>query len=66
MYNFRWDLDLGIDKSACRRIPCDYLTCSEMLKLPWDVNINNDSQSRYEVNKCSKDTMIGEKSLWRK
>ena len=34
MYNFRCDLDLGIGKAACRRIPCACLTCLEILKSP--------------------------------
>ena len=35
MYNFRCDLDLGIGKTACRRIPCACMTCLELLEI-WD------------------------------
>ena len=34
MYNFRCDPDLGIGKATCRRIPCTYLPCLKILKLP--------------------------------
>ena len=34
MYNFRYDLDLGISNAACRRIPCICLTSLEILKTP--------------------------------
>ena len=34
IYDFRCDPDLGIEKEACRRIPCACLTCLEMLKTP--------------------------------
>ena len=43
MCNFRCDPDLGIRKAACRRIPCAYLTCLEMLKTPWDKEFNDQS-----------------------
>ena len=31
MYNFRYDSDLGVGKTACRRIPCVCLPCLEIL-----------------------------------
>ena len=34
MYNFRCDPDLGIGKTACRRIPCACMTCLELLETP--------------------------------
>ena len=41
MYNFRCDLDLGIEKVACRRIPCAYLFCLEILNTPWGKEITD-------------------------
>ena len=38
MYNFRCYPDLGIGKTACRWIPCAYLTCLEILNAPWGKN----------------------------
>ena len=32
MDSFRYDQDLEIEKAACRRIPCVYLTFLKMLK----------------------------------
>ena len=32
LYNFRCDPDLGIEKAACRRIPCACMTCLELLE----------------------------------
>ena len=51
MYNFRYDSDLGIGKTACRQVLCAYLICLKMLKLPWDVNNSDDGQPIYGVNK---------------
>ena len=51
MYNFRCDPYLGIEKAACRRIPCTCLTCLEILKTPWDRELNDQPQPRYRINK---------------
>jgi len=44
IYNFRCDPDLGIGNAACRRIPCVYLTCLEILKSPWEKDIEDKEQ----------------------
>ena len=41
MYNFRYDPDLGMGKTECRRIPCVCLTCLEILNTPWNVDLND-------------------------
>ena len=41
MHNFGCDPALGIGKVACRRIPCACLTCLQMLKTPWDTDLND-------------------------
>ena len=50
MYKFRYDTDLGIGKTSCRRIPCAYLTCFKILKSRWDTYLNDKDQPRYGVN----------------
>jgi len=47
MYTFRCDLDLGIEKAACRRILCVCLTCLEILNIPWEKEIADKEQPRY-------------------
>ena len=41
MYNFRCDPNLKIGKVSCRRISCACLTCLEMLKIPWDKELDD-------------------------
>ena len=50
MYNFRYDQDLRIGKKACRRIPCAYLTCLEILKKTWYIDLYEKKQRRYWFN----------------
>ena len=51
IYNFRYDPDLVIGKLAYRRISCAYLTCLEILRNPWDIDLNDKEQPRYGFNK---------------
>ena len=53
MYNFRCDPDLGIGKTACRRIPYACMTCLELLETPWDKKLDDQSQPRYGINERS-------------
>ena len=50
MYTFRCDPDLGIGKTACRRIPCACLSCKEILHLSWEKGIVDREQPRYGAN----------------
>ena len=50
MYNFRCDQNLGIRNVDRRQIPCACLTWLEMLKTPWDKDLNDKHQPRYGVN----------------
>ena len=50
IFNFRCDPYLWIEKAACRRIPCAYLTCLEMIKTSWDIYLDNKEYSRYRIN----------------
>ena len=50
MYNFKYDPDLGIRKTACRRIPYSCVTRLQMLNTPWDTDLEDKEQPRYGVN----------------
>ena len=51
MYNIRCNSDLGVGKTAVRRIPyaCNY--CIEQLEFPQDKNEKDSNKKRYDVNK---------------
>ena len=53
MYNFRCDQNLGIRNVDRRQIRCACLTWLEMLKTPWDKELNNQAEPRYGINKRS-------------
>ena len=63
---FRCYPDLGIGKVACRQISYAYLTCLQILKSTWNVELNYESQPRYGfinhsilVDKSSRVIMVG-------
>ena len=70
IYDFRCDPDLGIEKEACRRIPCACLPCLEILKLPWEKELQTESNhdtgsmSGVYTGEVSWDTTIGEYQTW--
>ena len=50
MYNIRYDLNLGVSKTAVRSIRCACNSCIEQLTLPQDKNAKYCNQKRDNVN----------------
>ena len=50
MYNIRTDPELGIRRAAIRRIPCACKPCIDQLKIPWNYDVDEFHQPRYDQN----------------
>ena len=64
-YHLHFDKDLGIGKSAVRRIPCNCDACYKVKCAPWQTNVKPSKQFRFQHNPhCHYSSVFGKLNDW--